>query len=328
MQLYGEIAADYRDFATDAHGDSPCFEEWALAVVADEELRSWLALLPAVKRQSNLVFAAARWHGVPAPGPYAALRSALLSDDGTIRRTILSRATQTNEVGRQATLTPVFGLLDGPLSLLEVGASAGLCLYPDRYDYRWSAGSLTGSGGPTLECRTAGNLPVPTRHPDVAWRGGLDLNPLDVADEDQMAWLAQLVWPEQDARRERLRAAIAVARAEPPRLRVGDLLESLPVVLEEAGRHGRPVVFHSAVIAYLVPEDRRRFQVTMTDLVASGACHWVSNEGRRVLPEITASATAPARRDEPFVAGLDGRAVAYTHGHGASLTWLGPQAPV
>jgi len=95
MQLYGDLADDYRDFAGYARGDSPCFESWALAV-ADDDVKAWLTELPPVKRQPNLVFAAARWHGVEAPGPYADLRAALLGDDGTIRDTILSRSTQTN----------------------------------------------------------------------------------------------------------------------------------------------------------------------------------------------------------------------------------------
>jgi hypothetical protein len=220
---------------------------------------------------------------------------------------------------------PVLGLLGGPLSLLEVGASAGLCLYPDRYDYRWTTGALVGSGGPTLRCETLGDVPIPEAHVQVAWRGGIDLNPLDVTDEDQMAWLTNLVWPEQDERRDRLSTAIAIARAEPPTISRGDLLERLPVVLEEAGRHGTPVVFHSAVIAYLEPDDRQRFVELMRGLVADGACHWISNEGKWVLPEITATGPAIAEHHPTFVEALDGRAVAWTHGHGASMTWL--QAP-
>ena len=43
-----------------------------------------------------------------------------------------------------------------------------------------------------------------------------------------MAWLQNLVWPEQVARRERLAAAIEIARAEPPYLRTGDLLTRSP----------------------------------------------------------------------------------------------------
>ena len=57
-----------RRFVTGTHGGSPCFEEWARGVVDDPEVLAWLDALPAVKQQPNLVFAAARWHGVPAPG--------------------------------------------------------------------------------------------------------------------------------------------------------------------------------------------------------------------------------------------------------------------
>ena len=83
-------SSQYAEFADVRDGDSPCFEEWARGVAADPEVLAWLETLPELKRQPNLVFAAARWHGVPAPGPYAALREALLGDDGPIRATILS----------------------------------------------------------------------------------------------------------------------------------------------------------------------------------------------------------------------------------------------
>ena len=107
MELYTDVVRQYDDFARYA-GDSPCFQEWAEAVADDAEVLAWIGGLPPVKQQPNLVFAAARWHGVPAPGPYEGLRQALLDDDGTIRATILARATQTNEVGRLATLVPWF----------------------------------------------------------------------------------------------------------------------------------------------------------------------------------------------------------------------------
>lgn len=132
----------YALFVDEAGGESPCFADWAAQVSQDAEVLDWIDALPADKRQPNLVFAAARWCGVPAPGPYEAFRQALLGDAGTIRATILERATQTNEPGRLAVLTPVLSLLEAragsPLALIEVGASAGLCLYPDRWSYDWS----------------------------------------------------------------------------------------------------------------------------------------------------------------------------------------------
>ncbi|MFM6849694.1 MAG: DUF2332 domain-containing protein [Terrabacter sp.] len=320
MLLYDDVIEEYRDFAAYAAGDSPCFEEWALGVAGDEDVLAWLGTLPPVKRQPNLVFAAARWHGAPAPGPYAGLRRVLLEQEPYVRATVLARATQTNEVGRLATLVPVLARVEGPIALIEVGASAGLCLFPDRYDYDWPPlGRLRGSGGPVLTAEASGPLPVPASHPDVAWRGGVDLNPLDVTDADAMAWLDHLVWPEQDERRERLRAAVAVARREPPVLRRGDLFDHLDALLEEAAPHGTPVVLHSAVIAYLEEPDRQRFHELMTGLVAAGRCRWISNEGRRVLPAVTGDLEVPSGR---FVTALDGVPVAWSHGHGHALEWL------
>ncbi|MCF6377351.1 DUF2332 domain-containing protein [Nocardioides KLBMP 9356] len=320
MLLHDDVIEEYRDFAAYAAGDSPCFEAWALGVTEDPEVLAWLGTLPPIKRQPNLVFAAARWHGAPAPGSYDDLRRVLLGREAEVRATVMARATQTNEAGRLATLVPVLALVDGPLALVEVGASAGLCLFPDRYDYDWPpAGELRASGGPVLTATATGPLPVPARHPEVAWRGGVDLNPLDVADPEAMAWLENLVWPEQDERRERLRAATEVARREPPLLRRGDLFEHLPALLEQAAPHGTPVVLHSAVIAYLDEPARRRFHTLMADLVAAGRCRWVSNEGPRVLPDVTGTLSVPAGR---FVTALDGSPVALSHGHGHAIDWL------
>lgn len=320
MLLHDEVIAEYLDFAAYAAGDSPCFEEWARGVADDPEVLAWLGTLPTIKRQPNLVFAAARWHGAPAPGPYAGLRRVLLEHEPDVRATVMARATQTNEVGRLATLVPVLALVEGPLALVEVGASAGLCLFPDRYDYAWPPlGGLRGSGGPVLTAQASGPVPLPVRHPEVAWRAGIDLSPLDVTDPDATAWLENLVWPEQDERRERLRAAVAVARPDPPLLVRGDLLDRLPDLLEQAAPHGTPVVLHSAVVAYLDEPGRRRFHALMTDLVAAGRCRWISNEGPRVLPDVTGGRAVPPGR---FVTALDGVPVALSHGHGHTVDWL------
>lgn len=332
MDPYRDVVDAYREFAREAT-DSPTFVAWARSVADDPEVVEWIRSLPGIKQQPNLVFAAARWHGVAAPGPYDALRAALLEDDGTIRSTVLGRATQTNEVGRLATLLPALcraaGQADAPVALLEVGASAGLCLYPERWAYEWTLaddGDRTVRLAPpeaagTLTCRVSGPAPTPRELPRITWRGGIDLNPLDVTDADQMAWLEQLVWPEQDERRERLRRAVQVARADPPRIRQGNLLDGLPGLVEEASGHGTVVVVNSVVIAYLSPEDRRRYDQLVRGLVADGACHWISNEAPGVLPSVTAQDVRLPEDPLPFVLGLDGQMVARTHGHGRALHW-------
>lgn len=328
MEERAQVTAQYADFVEYAAGNSACFEEWARGVLSDPEMLDWIASLPRPKRQPNLVFAAARWHGVPAPAPYRVLRDAVLADDGTIRATIMARATQTNDAGRLATLTPAFAQLaarhgDRPVALLEVGTSAGLCLFPDRWGYEWQTpdGVVELGPRPRLTCRVTGRAPLPSRPPPVAWRGGVDLNPLDVTDDESMRWLETLVWPEHDDRREVLRRAIVIAAADPPELVRGDLLEELPALVERAASYAPVVVFHTAVVLYLDEDGRARFQTMMKQLVAARACHWVSNEAPDVLPAVTA--TGPRVEVGLLVLGVDGRAVAHTHGHGRSLHWLG-----
>ncbi len=328
MEPYRDVVSSYRSFAQEAQ-DSPTFVAWADAVSKDPEVVDWISTLPQLKQQPNLVFAAARWHGVTAPGPYTGLRTALLGDDGGIRETILTRATQTNEVGRLATLVPAFARLaepTGSLSLLEVGTSAGLCLYPDRWGYAWETGSGTHRLGdaPWLPCRVKGPAPLPTRPLEVSHRAGIDLHPLDVRDPGAMAWLENLIWPEQNERRTRLRQAVEVARTDPPEIRTGDLLTELPEAVERASTFGPVVVFHTAVIAYLTPPDRLTFDAMMRDLVASGSCHWVSNESANVLPSVTATRPEIPPDRPTFVLGIDGQMVAQTHGHGRTLRWTAP----
>lgn len=335
-----DVAGFYRHFAErEAKGESPTFARWAAGVAEDPEALARLRELPVAKRQPNLVFAAARWHGARTPDDpdYATLRPVLLEDWAAVRETVLTRSTQTNEVGRSATLLPVLAGLEGPLALVEVGASAGLCLHPDRWSYRYvdEEGSeiarvdpSTGPAEVLLDCTVRGEAPIPSALPEVVHRGGVDLNPLDLSTGDTAAWLETLVWPEHEDRRDRLAAACRVVAAEPVDVVRGDLLTGLDEAIARA-RAAAPeatlVVFHSAVIAYLEAEGRQRWPGVVTAVVdrvrdEGGRAHWVSNEGSGVLPDVAATARcAPPASD--FCLALDGQALGWAHGHGRRLTW-------
>src|SRR5699024_5523426 len=138
MQPMTELEADrlrryYRTFARVAAADtSPVSAEWAQGVAEDAATIALLPALPQPTRRAHLLLAAARHLG-SGTGTFAQLRAWLLEHWDETRALMLERSTQTNEAGRCAVLLPELARLDGPLSLIEVGASAGLCLYPDRY---------------------------------------------------------------------------------------------------------------------------------------------------------------------------------------------------
>jgi len=56
---------------------------------------------------------------------------------------------------------------------------------------------------------------------------GIDLNPLDVTDEEEDAWLRCLIWPGEPECDVRLTAAVAVEHQDPPSIIRGDLVDYL-----------------------------------------------------------------------------------------------------
>jgi hypothetical protein len=303
----------------EARGRSPLYDACALGVASDASTLEFLAALPGDKQQPNLLFAALR-HVCGTPRDWPAFRTMLRDNAPAIRTTMLARRTQTNEAGRCATLLPVLARLPQPLALLEVGASAGLCLLPDRYGYDYGVTQLApgAADAPIFPCRAGAATPLPLVHPRVVWRIGLDLHPMDVADEADCAWLETLVWPEQADRLDRLRAAIAVARRDPPRVVQGDLLNDLEACARQAPSEATLVVFHSAVLAYVAePALREEFIRTVRELGAV----WVSNEAPGVFPSVRDRLTRAGPRGA-FLLSVDGAPVAWTDPHGGWIEWI------
>lgn len=330
-------ATSYRRYAqTWFAGHSEVYADWASHVAAAPALAALIATLPPAKRQPNLVFAASRFAGCP-DGDSATWAAFLQAHWPRVRDIVLTHRTQTNEAGRCATLLPALGLIAAeagqPLALIEVGPSAGLCLLPDLYSYEYEAdaGAGTraatgndgvtrlGAGTPLLRCATTGAPPLPAVLPRVASRAGVDLNPLDGTDPQTIRWLEALVWPGQDDRLATLRSALGTLAAlgqDRPRLVAGDLNERIAGLVAAVPAGQTPVVFHTAVLAYLSPGDRARFAATVRSL----GCRWLSNENFLLGDD---GATLASEHGDRFTLALDGVPLAYTGQHGATLEWIG-----
>ncbi len=326
--LSAKVAAYYDDFARNwARGTSPLYQDWAAGIAQDPEIIDRIAALPPRMRQANLIFAAARWNGAPLVA-YALLREWLIAHWDAVIQTATTRSTQTNEPGRCATLLPRLSRIDGPVALLEVGAAAGLCLLPDRYGYDYQTPSgprrldpATGRSPVDLACRLDDDVSMPARMPEVVWRRGIDLDPIDIRDTEALGWLATLVWPgpDHDSRVARLRAAAVVAASDPPPIVRGDLLTVTADVAAEAPADATLVIFHSAVLLYLDLAGRERFSEIATGLSAllGRPVVWLSNEGLGALPSVDAQAPAGIDASQRFVQSVNGRPVALAGQHGA-----------
>lgn len=319
-------AENYRRFGSEAAGRSPVYADLAEAVAADEEILAYLSALPKPKRQPNLLFGAARYL-LGDPADVDALRMLVRDRRSELAAVMEARRTQTNEAARCATLLPALAQLPEPLALLEVGASAGLTLLPDHYSYDYEypydheGYRLRGfdRSGPTLTCRARGPVPLPERVPAVAWRAGIDLNPLDAGDPDDARWLECLLWPGEPGREARLRAALGTARRVRPPIHRGDLVEDLAAVAAGAPVGATLVVYHSAVLAYVDTGMRRAFAAAVRELGAV----WLSNEAPGVVP--LPAGAADRVGEDAFALVRDGHELlAYTDSHGTWIDWALP----
>lgn len=327
--IQARLAAAYRRFADEeTHGRSPLYEALARGVADDPAMLGFLETLPRAKQQPNLLFAAVRFlFGTPAG--WEEFRTAVLGNADRLREVMLSRSTQTNEPGRCAVLLPVLARLPQPLALIEVGASAGLCLLPDRYGYDYGGHGLRASddAAPVFPCTADSATPLPDCLPQILWRAGLDLNPVDLADSDQAAWLRVLVWPEQRERLARLDAAMRIAARHKPRVVRGDLRQDLAALAAEAPEEATLVILHTAVLAYVTDRQER---ADFAAKIAALCDYWISNEAPHVFPEIAARAGAALVGGDPYAAAgagrflmaVNGSPVAWADVHGASLSWI------
>ncbi len=184
------------------------------------------------------------------------------TEDADALSAALDQPPQTNEVGRSAAL--IGGLLlinrefDLPVRLFEIGSSAGLNLRPDHYRYRFGHNESGGQWGPvdspvTIDDAWHGRLP-PQGAVRIVERHGYDIAPIDINGADGEMTVLSYVWPDQSARLDRLRGAIAVARNVPARLERRTAADAVAGLNPADG--ALTVLWHSITWQYLSAGER------------------------------------------------------------------------
>lgn len=197
--------------------------------------------------------------------PFPSFREFCLKNSEAINELLQTRLVQTNEVQRSALLLPAFQFVTSrtkaPLSVVEIGASAGLNLLWDKYAYDYGKGTEFGDekSEVKLTCELRGERSFVSRElPVMKFAAGIDLNPLDVTKDDDMLWLKALVWPEHSRRLSLLESAVRVAKRQPPKLLKGDALEILPRVIESSPRESTTCIVSTFTLNQFPKESREK----------------------------------------------------------------------
>lgn len=347
------VAQRFEHFArVDCRGNSALYEAVAAAVAADQAALSVIARAPIDKQHPTIVLAVIRHLALGGAAPdvaaafaagdgtaaAAAVTAAIVEHADALLQLMGERQTQTNEVGRSALLYPAVAEAATRagatrIALIDVGCSAGLNLGFGRYDIAYSDGVRVGErASPVhLTCEVVGaHAPPRPAFPSVVERVGIDLRPVDVRDPAEARWLEACLWPDQPERIARLRAAIELARADPPRLVAGNVLDVLPAALAAVPADALPVVTTTWAIAYLKPSDRFRFLHRITAAAMQRPVAWVSAESVGLAPAVPTlgddktSAHSLLAIAVATGAQLAVETVARCHPHGRWIEWLTP----
>lgn len=334
-------AAAFRTLADAEASRVPTYARICRVIAERPELHGLLLEAPTGQRLPVLLLAAIhdvvlRDPTVPVAPWYPSVTQAPPSDDdptdalvatvGAHRDEIVdllrTRLVQTNEVNRCVAWRLALGELcvgdPRPLALVEVGASAGLNLELDHYLielHHDDASTSTGAPDSTVrlatELRTGAWPSASAALPSVVDRVGLDLHPLDVADPDDARWLAACIWPEQRDRFDRLAAAIALARDDPPRLVRGDMVDDIDGLVAATPNGAHVVVLASWALTYV----ERTRRVEFAERLAAAAAGVRARGGRLSLATLDAAHVLPWVQAPPIDESADA-----DHRHASLLT--------
>ena len=167
---------------------------------------------------------------------------------------------------------------------MDVGSSAGLNLLCDRYRLDYGPAGVTGplDSPVTVECAVQGGEPPIARSlPELVARVGIDRSTVDLSEPGDVRWLLACVWPDT-GRLDRTRAAVGLARLDPPTVREGDANELLPGVLDTLPSDAVRVVSTTWSFSYFSLEQRAAFEALLSEASSRGPVAWLCGDGTGV----------------------------------------------
>jgi hypothetical protein len=238
---------------------SPLYSAFCKNILDEDDILGLASKAPDAQPFTHLLFAAihalvledqntplaayyASTASIPKPNPdhaFAEFRAFCHARRGEILAIMKRRTVQFTVAGRAGFILPAVAYVarmagGKPLSLIDIGCSAGLLTLFDHYAYDFGEGHRIGdpTGIAINGFRFIGAPPAfLTSIPTIGKRVGIDLNPVDPADPVERRWIDALCPPDMRRERRQLRAALDLRARTPLPVITGDALLALPGLL-------------------------------------------------------------------------------------------------
>jgi hypothetical protein len=256
----------------EADGKSPLYAYWCRKIVEEEALLPLIQHIPSTQPKPNLFFASIQYlsmqkqhelagvfehpTSISYEESFAQLVNFCNHYENELIHLFKTKLVQTNEVQRASYLYPIFSHIAAethkPLTLIEIGTSAGLLLLIDAYRYQLYQKTPIVYGNQASPLLVTANNFGEQLHAikpfKVNHRIGIDLNIVDVKDAQQMEWLNSLIWPELKQRKINLEIAATIQKQYDVCMVKGDFRTLLPKTLKKLqDTNSQIVIFHTHV---------------------------------------------------------------------------------
>jgi hypothetical protein len=152
--------------------------------------------------------------------------------------------------------------------------------------------------------------------PLIESRIGIDINPIDVENPDQVRWIRALIWPEHTDRAALFENAITVARGNPPHIIAGNAAEVLLSAAETAPLDTTLCIFHSYTLNQCPEHIHQKIVRNIEEIAKSRDVFRISLEwyGGQKQPQLELYSYTGNHTGHELLA--------YCESHGRSLEWL------
>ncbi|WP_036198568.1 DUF2332 domain-containing protein [Ureibacillus sinduriensis] len=258
----------------EAQKSIPLYAYWSKKISEDRELLTLIQFIPDSQPKPNMFFASVQYLALKQNHPlktyysifdqsenyleesFKCLKEFVRLNEEALINCFLTKLVQTNELNRSSYLYPIMSEIayktGKPLTLIEIGTSAGLLLNLDNYQYEIKETNQVLQFGNfksdvVVHAENNGEPLTAIRPFQVSERVGVDLNIVDLNEEEDYEWMQALIWPEQKSRKELLRKVRTLNKNIPKKLYAGDFLQVIPSFLQNIDNGTQTVIFHTHV---------------------------------------------------------------------------------
>ncbi len=236
-----------------------------------------------------------------------------------------TRMVQTNAINRTAYIMPILSSEfrnKGALTVIDIGASSGLNLNFEHYEYHLDNRKIYGNSSVKIKSRfLEGQLPEFDEIIPVKRKIGIDQNPLDLRLEDNALWLKALIWPDQLERFERMKAAIELSQKFPVELIRAGGVDDFKTIIRSIPPSDPLVIYHTHVLYQFTKEERKAFREMLDEIGHQRNFKYLAVEGAVVFDKKIDDKGIIVELTSFSEGKKNSKIVATTNGHAKWIKW-------